>query len=226
MQATSFVEVANERVSKRFLHKTEAGWVRRCRVCGIDKAPTVKNFILVLRLATHTILDRTCRDCRKKAIGKGTRICSRCKLSMPACTEFFGVNRGRLKHICRQCMRPAFVDGTLRWRRNHPERARITAGVARARYTAKRRGMEFDEQAVRNLLGEMPKNCQCCGAEMGAQVVRGKKRWASLDRINSEEGYVKGNIAIICYRCNVLKSDGTLEEFEAIARYLGGVHHD
>lgn len=39
----------------------------------------------------------------------------------------------------------------------------------------------------------------------------------SLDRIDSSKGYVKGNIRIISWRANLLKNNGTLQEFEALA---------
>lgn len=42
----------------------------------------------------------------------------------------------------------------------------------------------------------------------------------SLDRIEPEKGYVKGNVAVISMRANRIKSDGTLEELEAIVSYL------
>lgn len=222
----AFVYVAGERISNRFLRPTQSGWVRRCRVCEADKEPTIRNFILVLRLASHIILDRTCRVCRKNSIGEGMLTCSHCGRSLPATVEFFGVNRGRLIHKCRECQRPTALDAVKLWRRKNPDRARIVATLSRARLRAKKAGEEFDEVAPRALLQDLPKKCQCCGVEMGDQVVRGKNRWASLDRIRPDQGYVRGNIGIICYRCNVLKSDGTKEEFEAIVGYLGGVHHE
>lgn len=42
----------------------------------------------------------------------------------------------------------------------------------------------------------------------------------SLDRIEPSKGYVKGNVAVISMRANRIKSDGTLEELEAIVKYL------
>lgn len=42
----------------------------------------------------------------------------------------------------------------------------------------------------------------------------------SLDRIDSSKGYVKGNIWIISWKANRIKSDGSAEDHMAIARAL------
>lgn len=43
---------------------------------------------------------------------------------------------------------------------------------------------------------------------------------ASFDRLDSTKGYVKGNVVIISFRANHLKSDGTVEEIEKILNYV------
>jgi hypothetical protein len=40
----------------------------------------------------------------------------------------------------------------------------------------------------------------------------------SLDRIDNALGYVKGNVRIISFRANALRSNATLEELQAITR--------
>jgi hypothetical protein len=42
----------------------------------------------------------------------------------------------------------------------------------------------------------------------------------SIDRIVPEKGYVKGNIAVISWRANELKRDGTVEEFSKLLDWM------
>lgn len=42
----------------------------------------------------------------------------------------------------------------------------------------------------------------------------------SIDRIRPKLGYVKGNIAVISFRANKIKTDATLEEIEKVANWL------
>lgn len=45
----------------------------------------------------------------------------------------------------------------------------------------------------------------------------------SLDRIDSNKGYIKGNVHVISQRANMLKSNATTEEMLALARYFYGL---
>ena len=72
-------------------------------------------------------------------------------------------------------------------------------------------------------LGELPTHCPVLGLELvypGAGQGRLPES-ASLDRLDSSKGYVKGNVAIISWRANRLKSDATLAELQAIVRFMG-----
>ncbi len=44
----------------------------------------------------------------------------------------------------------------------------------------------------------------------------------SIDRIDSNIGYVKGNIVVMSWRANHLKNDGTLDEFKKLVKFLRG----
>ena len=68
-------------------------------------------------------------------------------------------------------------------------------------------------------------HCECCDRELDYSGIgmgnQAPLRAPTLDRINNERGYVRGNVGIICWRCNVLKKDGCQEEFLAILKYMG-----
>lgn len=46
----------------------------------------------------------------------------------------------------------------------------------------------------------------------------------SLDKIVPELGYVKGNIVVVSLRANQIKSDATIEELQAVAKFYNRFH--
>jgi len=48
----------------------------------------------------------------------------------------------------------------------------------------------------------------------------------SMDRIDSTKGYVKGNVWIISYKANTMKSNSTLEEFLLLAENWQRIHKE
>jgi hypothetical protein len=101
-------------------------------------------------------------------------------------------------------------------------RMRLLLGGARQR--AKRRGLPFDECLAGQLESSPPEQCACCHRDFDYSMGRGRnKRDASpsLDRISNDGGYVSGNVAVICMRCNHVKGDAKLSEMEKVVSYLG-----
>jgi hypothetical protein len=70
----------------------------------------------------------------------------------------------------------------------------------------------------------IPAHCPVFGVKMEQSTSRSYPWAPSLDRIDSSRGYEPGNIRVICYRANHLKNNATLEEIEAIARYMRLTH--
>lgn len=71
-----------------------------------------------------------------------------------------------------------------------------------------------------------PNICPVFGFELlwgrGSKARAGSPEAASpsLDRINPEKGYVKGNVAIISNKANMIKSNAKLRELYAVADWL------
>lgn len=89
-------------------------------------------------------------------------------------------------------------------------------------YEAKRRAAQ--KSLPFNLTVEdftIPATCPVLGIPVFVSNTYGPEANSpSLDRIIPALGYVKGNICVISWRANRLKSDATIDEMEAIIKYM------
>jgi hypothetical protein len=103
-------------------------------------------------------------------------------------------------------------------RRSRAQRERSPAifMLKAARKRAKRLGLIFDLLRIDIIVPEL---CPVLGIPL--RIARGKAddNSPTLDRINNNRGYVRGNICVISHRANRLKSDSTIEELKAILLY-------
>lgn len=85
------------------------------------------------------------------------------------------------------------------------------------RNRARSKGLDFDLTADDIVV---PEYCPILGIKL--IVVGGHFTAASpsVDRVDSSRGYVRGNVRVISYRANRLKSNMTLKEVEAMLRYM------
>jgi hypothetical protein len=108
---------------------------------------------------------------------------------------------------------------------NEPEIRAKKAGTLRrliqsAKFGAKSRGRPF-LLTIKDLQSAWPADNRC--PVFGVEFVVGLPRSPakpSIDCVIPELGYVPGNIAVISWRANRLKGNGTVEEFERIAAWL------
>ena len=82
---------------------------------------------------------------------------------------------------------------------------------------AKKTGLPFDI-AESDIV--VPKYCPILGIELHIGTRDNRDASPSLDRLKPELGYVRGNIHVISNRANRLKTDGTIEEHQALVRWL------
>jgi len=105
-----------------------------------------------------------------------------------------------------------------RERRHGSTEAKVKYLLQAAKTRSKKRGVEFSV-TVEDI--DVPTHCPLLGVEL---VYCGNKihseNSASLDRIDSSVGYVKGNVWIVSRRANVIKNDATYQELRMISERL------
>ena len=111
---------------------------------------------------------------------------------------------------------------TLRWKSLPENWARNLLTQAKSR--AKRKGIPF-EISLDDVV--IPSHCPVLGMKLlssreATSSTAVKDNAPSLDKVDNAKGYVKGNVRVISYRANKLKGDATLDEVEAIAKYMRG----
>lgn len=65
-----------------------------------------------------------------------------------------------------------------------------------------------------------PTHCPALGIELDYFANSRAENSPSFDRLDPSKGYVKGNVAIISWRANRIKNDGTAEEHQKIADFM------
>ena len=89
-----------------------------------------------------------------------------------------------------------------------------------AKRSAGRRGLSFNLELSDIVIPDL---CPVLGIPLERPTANGKKRYSnqpSVDRRDNSLGYIKGNVAVISWRANRLKCDGSIAEFEAILSYM------
>jgi hypothetical protein len=86
-----------------------------------------------------------------------------------------------------------------------------------ARNRAKEKGLEFSITLDDIVI---PEFCPVLGIKLEKGNGPFKDASPSLDRLDNVKGYVKGNIAVISWRANRLKSDATIEEIEKLIAFM------
>lgn len=130
------------------------------------------------------------------------------------CSQYCNQEHWRIKNAERH--RERSLNGYYKSRIVEPKRAMLNAAKRRA----KQKGIPF------NLTLEdisIPDYCPVLGIPLEIGKGAATDGSPSLDRIMPAMGYVKGNVIVISWRANRLKSDGLPDEHRRIANFFE--HH-
>lgn len=94
--------------------------------------------------------------------------------------------------------------------------------LVNARRRSKLQGITFSLTQADLVCGD---SCPCCGQKFSIDPAYKRRRrinprGPTIDRLIASKGYVAGNVAVICFRCNELKRDATAKELRQIADWL------
>lgn len=108
---------------------------------------------------------------------------------------------------------------TNKKRRKDPVKAMLS--LARSR--CKKSGLEFTLTPADI---QIPEFCPILGIKLTLGLGQGwgqklvaRDTSASLDRIDNSKGYIPGNVVVVSYRANRIKSDATVSELLRVARF-------
>ena len=99
------------------------------------------------------------------------------------------------------------------WRAKYPEKDML----ANARIRAREKDLPFSI-SYKDI--KIPALCPVLNIPLERGVGVSHDNSPSLDRITPDKGYVLGNIKVISYRANRIKSNATNEELVAVAKYI------
>ena len=144
---------------------------------------------------------KTCLHCQKKfSHGRSDRLyCSvRCG-NRSRCAKWEAQNPDKVKEH----------------RKNTRVRSWVRYAISRIKSKAKKQGIPFNIEICDI---EQPVYCSVLGIKLNyhSEGTGYKPDTASIDRIDPKKGYTKGNVRVISARANLLKSDASIEELEAV----------
>lgn len=120
-------------------------------------------------------------------------------------------------HVCIQCNKEIHY---IKDRENYRYKDTLYRQFCARKFAATNKGIPF---TIKFEEIEQPKYCPVLGLELVYQwsgTGRRDPAKACIDKLIPELGYVPGNVFVISWRANFLKSNATLYELESIIKYL------
>ena len=103
-----------------------------------------------------------------------------------------------------------------KWQIENQERFRLGQLLGRAKHRAKKLNIPFDltpEDIV------IPEICPVLGIKLSHKRIDGWQSFPSLDRIEPAKGYVRGNVIVVSWLANTIKSCATPDQILAVGEF-------
>lgn len=128
----------------------------------------------------------------------GYRECTKCETLKPTADFHKHAQcRGGYNSVCKSCRQPL---SQANYKATAKELRLYNAAKSRAALKHREFSIELSDIVI-------PKICPVLGISMSSP---------SLDRIDSNKGYIKGNVRVISKRANTLKSNATVQEMKLV----------
>jgi hypothetical protein len=152
------------------------------------------------------------------------QICNKCGLSKPIHEFYWKNKRNHFELECKKCKclhnkEYNFKNKEIRNKKNrdkHKEDGRISL-LHSARARAIKKNVPFTI-TINDIV--IPRVCPILGIPLIHGDGKVIKNSPTLDRIIPEKGYIPGNIQVISFYANTIKSDATVEELFKVANYM------
>jgi hypothetical protein len=144
--------------------------------------------------------------------------CRSCGVEKPL-SEFYKKGAGCTAH-CITCTKEKYRTEEYRSYQRNYQKEHTTieqAMLNRSKSRAKRKGFEHNI-TLEDI--QIPDKCPLLGIQLSKGSVSVQESSPTLDRIDSSKGYIKGNVWVISYKANTIKSNATPEELLTIATRL------
>lgn len=166
---------------------------------------------------------------KQKVIEKGYWICSKCLSVLPRTREHFSANNAMedgMRPECDVCRKNTYYNKTIPTKQKDPDWNRAKFLSYNTRWRAKSQNVPIDKNfaEAKNLykiLREV-EYCECCGKKLEKEF-KGEVFWENkmnLDKIVPSKGYVIGNTAWLCGKCNRIKLNANPEEVRRVADWM------
>jgi hypothetical protein len=169
--------------------------MKTCKKCNISKPATEQNFLKNKKGFYYSY----CRDCKNNYLKQRYVPSEKCKL-----TEEELKNRKIQRYQ---------KDKVEKW---------FKLLINSSRHNAKRYGYDFDidEDYILELFTEQNGKCYWYGVNLVPSMITRSPDKPSIDRLDCQKGYIKGNVVLSCMAANIGRNSCDAGVFELFCKQL------